>query len=161
MPEAPVKVLADTSFFIRLLKENDPLHSNAKGYFKYLRDHSGIILCSTIAMAEYCVKGQVEELPLKAVQVVPFNATHAIRAGEFARMSFAARVRVDERVIIPNDCKLLAQADVEQVGYYLTSDSRSRTIFEVLRTGLGLSFQFIDIRDAVNETFGILDFPEE
>jgi hypothetical protein len=110
---------------------------------------------------EYCVKGQVEELPLKVIQIVPFNATHAIRAGEFARIAFDARVRVDERVIIPNDCKLLAQADIEQVGYYLTSDARSRTIFEVLRTGLGLSFQFIDIREPVNETFGILDFPEE
>jgi hypothetical protein len=135
------------------------LHANAKGYFKYLRDHYGIILCSTIAMAEYCVKGQVEELPLKVIQVVPFNANHAIRAGEFARIAFDARVRVDERVIIPNDCKLLAQADVEQAGYHLTSDSRTRTIFEVLRTGLGLSFQFIDIREPVNETFGLLDFP--
>jgi predicted nucleic acid-binding protein len=158
MPEAPIKVLADTSFFIRLLKEDDPLHSNAKGYFKYLLDNSGIILCSTIAMAEYCVRGRLEELPLKVVQVVPFNATHAVRAGEFARVAFDARVRVEERIIIPNDCKLLAQTDVEQAGYYLTSDSRSRTIFEALRTRLDVSFQFVDIREPVDETFGFLDF---
>ena len=29
------KVLLDTSFFIRLLNDEDPLHENALGYFKY------------------------------------------------------------------------------------------------------------------------------
>ena len=28
-------VLLDTSFFIRLLKENDPLHQNARQYYQY------------------------------------------------------------------------------------------------------------------------------
>lgn len=28
-------VLLDTSFFIRLLNANDPLHNNAMGFFKY------------------------------------------------------------------------------------------------------------------------------
>jgi predicted nucleic acid-binding protein len=160
MPEQSIKVLADTSFCIRLMKQNDPLHSNAKGYFKYLLDHSGIILLSTIAIAEYCVRGRLEELPLKVVQVVPFNATHAVRAGEFARIAFDAKVRVEERIIIPNDCKLLAQADIEQAGYYLTSDSRSRTIFDAIRSKLGVSFQFVDISEPVDTTFGFLNFPE-
>jgi predicted nucleic acid-binding protein len=30
-------ILLDTSFCIRLLKNNDELHQNAKDYFKYIR----------------------------------------------------------------------------------------------------------------------------
>ena len=30
-----ISVLLDTSFFIRLLNSEDPLHENAKGYYKY------------------------------------------------------------------------------------------------------------------------------
>jgi predicted nucleic acid-binding protein len=32
-------VLLDTSFFIRLLDKNDPLHNNAKEYYKYFLDY--------------------------------------------------------------------------------------------------------------------------
>jgi hypothetical protein len=88
------------------------------------------------------------------------NASHAVRAGEFARVAFSAKVEVAERTIIPNDCKLLAQTDVEQAGYYLTSDSRSRTIYEALRQTSGVTFQFVDIREPVHEVFGFLNLPE-
>lgn len=58
-------VLLDTSFFIRLLNEEDPLHNNALGYFRYFLEHDFVIKISTIAIAEYCVRGEVSELPLK------------------------------------------------------------------------------------------------
>ena len=58
-------VLLDTSFFIRLLNEEDSLHENALGYFKYFLEHDFVIKISTIAIAEYCVRGDVSELPLK------------------------------------------------------------------------------------------------
>ena len=32
-------VLLDTSFFCRLLSKSDPLHENAKGYFRYFLDN--------------------------------------------------------------------------------------------------------------------------
>lgn len=35
-------VLLDTSFFIRLLNEEDPLHHNALGYFRYFLEHDFI-----------------------------------------------------------------------------------------------------------------------
>jgi predicted nucleic acid-binding protein len=154
MPDRALRVCADTSFLIRLLNDRDPLHANAKAYFRTLLEHDATILLSTVAIAEYCVRGRLEELPLQVVQVIPFDISHAVRAGEFARIAFEERVRVDERVIIPNDCKLLAQTDVEQAGYYLTSDARSHTIYDLLRTRLGVSFQFVNIRESVNEVFG-------
>ena len=45
-------VLLDTSFFIRLLNEEDSLHENALGYFKYFLEHDFVIKISTIAIAE-------------------------------------------------------------------------------------------------------------
>lgn len=36
-------VLLDTSFFIRLLNDEDPLHENAKGFFKYFLDNDIIM----------------------------------------------------------------------------------------------------------------------
>ena len=36
-------VLLDTSFFIRLLNEEDPLHNNALGYFRYFLEHDFVI----------------------------------------------------------------------------------------------------------------------
>ena len=74
--------LLDTSFFIRLLNEEDPLHENALGYFKYFLEHDFVIKISTIAIAEYCVRGEISELPLKNMLIVPFNFDHAQRAGK-------------------------------------------------------------------------------
>ena len=44
-------VLLDTSFFIRLLNEEDPLHEKAFGYFRYFLEHDFVIKISTIAIA--------------------------------------------------------------------------------------------------------------
>lgn len=41
-------VFCDTSFFIRLLDKNDPLHSNARGYFRYFTENDYELLISTI-----------------------------------------------------------------------------------------------------------------
>lgn len=52
MPEG---FLLDTSFFLRLLNENDPLFMNADDYFKYFLHNSLPLFISTISIAEYCV----------------------------------------------------------------------------------------------------------
>src|ERR1019366_10390636 len=116
-------ILLDTSFFIRLLDNTDKLHSNAKGYFKYFLEKDFVMMISTISIAEYCVLGDVQELPLKNLQIVPFNFDHAKRTGEFAKFVFQNRNSLDikDRKIIPNDTKLFAQADIEQeVEFYLS-----------------------------------------
>ncbi len=50
--EAITGVLLDTSFIIRLLKEDDPLHPNAKAWFKELLDRGVPMYLSTVAVAE-------------------------------------------------------------------------------------------------------------
>ena len=52
--------MLDTSFLIRLLKEDDPLHTNAKSYYQYLLENNFVLYVSTVAVAEYCVKGELD-----------------------------------------------------------------------------------------------------
>lgn len=86
-------VLLDTSFFIRLMNEKDPLHANALGYFRYFLEHDFVVKISTIAIAEYCVRGEVNELPLKNMLIIPFNFDHARRAGKMIAEVYAEKKR--------------------------------------------------------------------
>ena len=154
-------VLLDTSFFIRFLNEQDSLCKNAEGYFKYLIEKDFELYISTISIAEYCTKGMVEELPLLNLRVLPFNMDHAKVAGEFAGYIFTEKKKLDlkNRNIIPNDSKLFAQAHQEtNILYYLTSDKRSKGIYDMLKAKFNVKFQFIDIHSPYGETFGVLDF---
>ena len=155
-------VLLDTSFFIRLLNDEDPLHGNAKGYFKYFLENDIILKTSTISIAEYCVGGKIDELPLMNLQILPFNLDHAKRAGEFAKAIFEEKkVTGDDlkpRAIIPNDSKLFAQTDCDSSTlYFVTSDSRSLNTHRLLSNRITPRFEIIDINTPYNQKFGILD----
>ena len=153
-------VLLDTSFFIRLLNEQDPLHENALEYYKYFLQNDFILKASTISIAEYCVRGEIDELPLKDIQIVPFNINHAIRAGDLAALVFQNKgmLNLPDRRIIPNDTKLFAQADTEeQIQKFATSDVECIKVYHLLNQNDKLKFDIINIRNPYNETFGILD----
>jgi hypothetical protein len=153
-------VLLDTSFFIRFLNDGDPLFKNADGYFRYFLQKEINMMVSTISIAEYCVGGEIGELPLRNLQILPFNLDHSKRTGEFARLVFQSRGRLNlkERNIIPNDTKLFAQADCEQsIEFYLSADSESLKIYNFLKKEAAPKFQFIDMNIPFNETFGLLD----
>lgn len=155
-------VLLDTSFFIRLLNDEDPLHSNAVGYFKYFLENEIALKVSTITIAEYCVLGKLEDLPLKNVQIVPFNLKDAEKTGEFAKIIFTENKISDEklspRAIIPNDSKLFAQSDLDKtITHFVTSDVRSKNTLALLKNGTNPKFEIISIDVPYTETFGILD----
>ena len=153
-------VLLDTSFFIRFLNDSDPLFKNADGYFRYFLQKEIIMMISTISVAEYCVGGDVHELPLRNLQIVPFNLDHSKKTGEFAKIVFQnkGRLKLNERNIIPNDSKLFAQADCEKaIEFYLSSDTESLKIYKLLKQKTTPKFQFIDLNTTYNKTFGILD----
>ena len=151
----------DTGFVIRLLDETNELHNNALGYFKYLLENDFIIRMSTIAVAEFCVKDSVDHLPLKSILLSPFNANHAVKSGECARILFEAKAKgvleVDARIIIQNDVKLLTQAQCESASYYLTADTKSKRMYDVLKDNAQLSFDFTDIHIPYSEKFGLLE----
>lgn len=117
-------------------------------------------MVSTISIAEYCVGGDIHELPLRNLQIVPFNLNHSKRTGEFAKIIFnnKGKLKLKERNIIPNDTKLFAQADLEiAVEFYLSSDTESSKIYNLLKQETNPKFQFLDLKVPHNEAFGLLD----
>ena len=155
-------VLLDTSFFVRLLNDDDDLHNNAKGYFRYFLENEIVLKVSTISIAEYCVRGKIDELPLKSIQIIPFNLDQAKRTGEFAKVIFEqnkiSKEKLSPRAIIPNDSKLFAQADlIKSITHFVTSDSKSKSTFSALKKQIIPKFEIIDISKPYNVTFGILD----
>ncbi len=153
-------ILLDTSFFIRLLNEQDPLHSNTLGYYRHFLGKGWILKTSTISVAEYCVKGELDELPLRDVQLLPFNLHHAEKAGKLAAIVFQnrANLHLENRSIIPNDTKLFAQADTEaQITKFATSDEACLKVYNLLNSAMKINFEVINIRKPYNETFGLLD----
>ena len=153
-------VFCDTGFMIRLLDETNELHENAIGYFRYLLQNGFKLKMSTISVAEYCVRGEVQDLPLRAVMLLPFNVNHAVQAGNFANILFEEKskgvFKVDHRIIIQNDVKMMAQAQCENASCYLTFDSASKRMYDVLRSHGLLSYEFYDAHITYTERFGIL-----
>lgn len=118
------------------------------------------MMISTISIAEYCTGGDVSELPLKNLQIIPFNLNHSKRTGEFAKIVFQnkGKLKLKERNIIPNDTKLFAQADTEKaIEFYLSSDSESFKIYNLLKQKISPRFQFIDLNVSYHQSFGVLD----
>lgn len=155
-------VLLDTSFFIRLLNDEDALHKNAVGYYKYFLENEVSLKISTISVAEYCVLGKLEDLPLKNLQIIPFNLKEGERTGEFARIIFNENKieteKLTPRAIIPNDSKLFAQADLDKtISHFVTSDTRSKNTLTLLKRGVTPKFSIISIDIPHTEAFGLLD----
>lgn len=155
-------VLLDTSFFLRFLNEEDPLFKNVDKYYQYFLQKEFRLLFSTISITEFCVGGSIDQLPLKNLLVLPFNIDHAKKAGEFGRILYDVRksgdLLISERPIIINDAKLFAQAEVDSnIKYFVTSDSRSKSLYEAIKSKISINFSFIDIKIDHTEAFGVLD----
>lgn len=160
-------VLLDTSFFIRLLNAADSLHANAVGYFRYFLEHEFVLKISTIAIAEYCVKGDVFDLPLKNLLILPFNYNHAVRAGSMIERVYAEKAKrgavISPRMLIPNDTKMFAQADTEaDINFYVTADVECKKIYDLIKSSQenAITFDFIDITIPYTQFFGELSFNE-
>jgi predicted nucleic acid-binding protein len=158
-------VLLDTSFVIRLLRTNDVLHPNAKAWFRQLLERRVPMYLSTISIAEYCVKGSFDELPLRNVRVLPFNIDHARRAGPFTGSLLDQRKQAgseDDRAVVISDVKLLAQAEVDVgISHFLTKDLRFPSRMQALRQGGHvLRTAVLDLNIPMAESLGVLDFLE-
>jgi predicted nucleic acid-binding protein len=120
-------VLLDTSFCIRLLKSNDDLHQNAKDYFKYFLEKKIDIFLSSIVIAEYSVKDDPANLPLEFVKIIPFDFFDGKTAGEFHSILLNKKEQIAniERIVIKDDCKLMAQLFNRNISGYITNDRKS------------------------------------
>lgn len=154
-------VLLDTSFCIRLLNEKDPLHANVLGFYRHFLENEYRLKISTISVAEYCVRGKLDEIPFRNLEVLPFNVDHAVKAGEFAQISFANKDVLDlpNRLVIPNDNKLFAQAHTEtEISHFATSDTECLKIFNLLKSKSQIDFNVMNIRETYSSVLGVLPF---
>lgn len=120
-------ILIDTSFCIRLVKQSDPLHQNAVDYFEHFLENNTTIYLSSIAIAEYSVKDDINNLPLKTMRIIPFDFFDGQTAGEFYSILLNRRdeLKEIERNIIKDDCKLIAQLYNRKIDGYITKDRKS------------------------------------
>ena len=142
-------VLLDSSFLIRLMDENDSLHLVTYNLFRKFVKSGVSCKVSTIALAEYGVKGNIRFLPTRYLQFVPFSFDHAGRASEFMRRIIQVKrergALIQPRVIIPNDTKMFAQASVEPDIYaFVSADAEAKKIYSLLDSP---GFEFVNIRE--------------
>ena len=152
------KAFLDANFFINLINSNNAFHKNANDYFEIFLRNAIDLYTSTICIAEYCVKGKVTDLPLRYIKVMSFDLKDAVKTGETARILFENKKTLDisERNIIPNDTKILTQAENLGVNCFVTADIRLKSIFKFLSSEDLIYSHLLDITVDANTNFGFL-----
>ena len=153
--------LLDACFVINLLDKSSIYHKEAFNFFVRLSSDKDVILkVSTIAVAEYSIKGDTTLLPPN-IQRLAFNYNHAVKSGVFGKAykQCLAVAKDSHRAIVLNDIKMFAQAEVEGVAYFITADHKIRKVYDELYNAGLVSFKFIDItQENCASFFGELDF---
>lgn len=95
-------------------------------------------------------------------RALTFNIDHAESAGKFASIAFELRQQVPteitQRVIIPNDTKMFAKADVQpQISHYLTADDRCETLYWLIARQIPPRFQILPLKVPARQAFGELE----
>lgn len=152
-------ILLDTSFCIRLLKNNDLLHQNAKDYFKYFLEKKVEIFLSSIVVAEYSVKDDPANLPLEFVKIIPFDFFDGKTAGEFHSILLNRKTQVAnvERNVIKDDCKLMAQLYNRKIQGYITKDRKSFSqIIAPIQSSKSFAIELLDLEISLKDFKGEL-----
>lgn len=154
----------DTGVIIRLLDSNHRHHASALSYLRHLQENGYILRISTIAIAEYCVKGSYDDLPTENILPSPFNTMHALKAGAFASVLLEEKSKwvskKGERSIIKNDASLMAQAECDKADCYITFDTESKRLYDILRENRQVSFAFWDANNPISNYTGDIPFEE-
>ncbi len=141
-------ILLDTSFCIRLLKQDDPLHKNAYEYFQYFLENKIEMFLSTIVISEYSVEDDIANLPLQTMKIIPFDFLDGKIAGEFYSILTNNKTNIQgiERLVVKDDCKLIAQIYNRKIEGYITKDRKSFSqFFEPLQKEKNFSLLFLDL----------------
>jgi len=155
-----LSVLLDTSFCIRLLKKDEQLHQNAIEYFQYFLEQKIELYISTIAIAEYSVKDDPVNLPLRMMKIIPFDFFDGKTAGEFHSilLDHKSKIQDIDRTVVKDDCKLIAQIYNRKIEGYITKDRKSfsqiiKPIMEIRRFSIELIDFSISLREHKGELF--------
>jgi hypothetical protein len=145
-------VLLDTSFLISFADPGRKHHAVAVQYFKFFAAEGLPMFLSTIAAAEFHQKQPVTDLPLDAIQTLPFNLVDAMRAAELDFTLFKGTPGVP-RDALKDDFKLLGQVKANDIAYVLTEDERSLYKFcRDLRAKYALSARAVKLDDGFDKS---------
>ncbi len=152
-------VMLDTSFCIRLMDKNDPLHPTALDYFKYFLNEKISMHISTVAIAEYAVGDDPSHLPLHNVQIEAFDFLDAVRAGLFHKEVRGNQYNIQgySRRIIANDIKIFSQLAVKKIDAIISRDVESlqQYINPLIKANL-LQVIFLDLNVTLKKRLGTL-----
>ncbi|MDA3875731.1 MAG: PIN domain-containing protein [Halothiobacillus sp.] len=120
-----VSVLLDTSFLISLVDASPsrPNHSTAAKYYRLMLEQQVPMFFSAIVAAEFAIKQPLTDLPLKNFRTIPFNIPHSIEAARLWNLLARDRDSGDNRAVVRDDVKLMAQAAHESIPLILTEDA--------------------------------------
>ena len=160
MDKLPVRsIMLDTSFLIRLMDNQDPLHANALEYFRHFRDQRIDCHVSTIAIAEYAVGDDPENLPLSFVKVEAFDIQDSFQAAKYHKELFGEKENIPgfNRRIIANDVKILGQIGAKRIEAIITRDAASyRNYIRPLNDKGFLNIRFYDLSAPLSSALGLL-----
>ena len=117
-------VLLDTGFLISFADPGRKHHAVAVQYFKFFASEGIPMFLSTIAASEFHQKQAVTDLPLDAIQTLPFNLIDAMRAAELDFTLYKGTSGVT-RDSLKDDFKLLGQVKANDIAFVITEDERS------------------------------------
>lgn len=115
-------VLLDTSFLISLVDGKRPNHSIAAQYYRMMLEQQCPMVFSAIVAAEFAIKQPITDLPLKNFRPIPFNIPHSIEAARLWN-ALGKHDSGDNRAVVRDDIKLMAQAAHESIPFILTEDA--------------------------------------
>lgn len=157
------KVFLDTGFLISLVNANRPNHKNCIDYFNHFFSNKAVLVCSTIALAEYFVMATPETLPLDKFDLLPFNYIDSLVAASlYAKTKVIAETELDgkyPRNTIKDDVKLFAQAENAKCTYFFTEDLKLAKIANRLGTSKEVNFKVVTCETPLSELFGTIPFP--
>jgi len=140
-------VLLDTSFLISLVSEHRAHHATATQYYRHLLKTNVPMYFSAIVAAEFGIKQPITDLPLGNFRVLDFNVTQGREAAKLWN-ALGGHDAEDNRAVVRDDVKLLAQASHEDIGCILTEDASTLHKYcERLRSSGHLQTRAIMLKD--------------
>ena len=120
-------IMFDTCALIALTNPGDASHAIAEQCYRQLRKGKHTLLVSVISAAEFGVKSDISTITPRLFRVLTYGIPHAVKTAQFARVTSTAVQRQEphDRQFIYADTQILAQAEVEQVDFILTRDTRT------------------------------------
>lgn len=140
-------VLLDTSFLISLVDGRRANHDVAAQYYKLMLEQQSPIYFSAIVAAEIAIKQPITDLPLKNFRHIPFNIPHSIEAARIWNL-LDGRDNGDNRAVVRDDMKIIAQALHEKIPFILTDDAKTFYKYcERLRLSNSLNIRAVKLSD--------------